>query len=438
MSTRSWLSFLGLAVAAAALQHACTPGFQDDDDDVDEVRVEPSAIDFGEVPLNVSKIETFKVYNDTAGTVTLETIRIDPEGSTFTIAGAPDDGYPLEAGSDKLINVEYYPTAEDQDQASVLVVTDHTDYTELSVSLVGCSMAEGCEDVTPGDDDDDDTADDDDDDDDTADDCGTIDLDPTSINFGSVDVGDTAYETISIQNDGTATLEITGLSVSNNVFGHQGMTLPAEIPAGGGTQIQAMFSPTASGAQSGYLVIESCDPAQPAIQVALQGTGNETCDPNCLPDIEVSPTNLDFGDLSGNPGSVSFTVTNSGVDPLTLSGITATASMAGGSVSIVSGDPLATIEPGITEYYILEWDPGELFPGMGCMDFLDAGSSFVTISSDDPDEPNVLLTMTGCCDGTGQGMCQMVGIFDVMMCLSSCPDLVQGALYCIVLGQDSC
>jgi hypothetical protein len=135
---------------------------------------------------------------------------------------------------------------------------------------------------------------------------------------------------------------------------------------------------------------------------------------------------------------VNFTITNSGVDPLTLSGISAGASMAGGSVSIVSGDPLATIEPGITEYYILQWDPGELFPGMGCMDFLDAGSTFVTISSDDPDEPNVLLSMTGCCDGTGEGMCQMVGLFDVMLCLSTCPDLIQGALYCIVLGQNSC
>ncbi len=436
MSGRSWPTILAIALAATTLVYACTPGFQGDDDDVDEVRVEPAAIDFGQVTLNVSQIETFKVYNDTAGTVTLETIRIDPDGSSFTIAGAPDDGYPLEAGSDKLINVEYYPTAEALHEGTVVVATDHSDYPELSVSLVGCSMSDGCDDVTPGDDDDDDTADDDDDA--TAGDCGTIDVDPTSINFGGVDVGDTAFETVTIQNVGSEPLEITGLSVTGNAFGHQGMTTPVEIPAGGASQLQARFNPTTSGAQSGFLEIESCDPAQPTVQVGLQGTGNETCDPNCQPDIEVSPTALDFGDLTGNPGSVSFTITNNGVDPLTLSGITSTGSMAGGNVSVVSGDPLAVIDPGITEYYILEWDPGELFPGMGCMDFMDASSSFVTISSDDPDEPSVLLSMTGCCDGTGQGMCQMVGIFDVMMCLSTCPDLVQGALYCIVLGQDSC
>ena len=135
---------------------------------------------------------------------------------------------------------------------------------------------------------------------------------------------------------------------------------------------------------------------------------------------------------------MSFTITNNGVDPLTLSGITGTGSMAGGTVSVVSGDAFAVIDPGATEYYILQWQAGELFPGMGCLDFMEAASSYVTISSDDPDEPNVLLTMNGCCDGTGQGLCQMVGILDIMMCLSTCPDLVEGVLYCVVLGQDSC
>ncbi len=435
MRARSWLVFAVLVFAAAMLVYACTPGFQDDDDVVDEVRVEPATIDFGEVTVNVSTIETFKVFNDTAGTVTLETIRVDPEGATFTIAGAPDDGYPLEAGSDKLINVEYYPTAEALHGGSVVVTTDHVDYPTLSVSLTGCSMADGCEDVTPGDDDD---TTGDDDDDTSAGECGTIQVTPTSVNFGTVEVGQTGNENILIENTGDQTLTITGLSTTGNVFGYQGMNPPVDIPAGGQSQLAARFSPVSSGVTTGFLDIESCDPAQPTVHVALEGTGEEGCDPNCQPDIEVNPPDLDFGDISFNPGSVSFTITNNGVDPLTLSGITGTGSMAGGTVSVVSGDAFAVIDPGATEYYILQWQAGELFPGMGCLDFMEAASSYVTISSDDPDEPNVLLTMNGCCDGTGQGLCQMVGILDIMMCLSTCPDLVEGVLYCVVLGQDSC
>ena len=435
MPARSWLVFALLVAASALLVYACTPGFQDDDDVVDEVRVEPAAIDFGDVTLNVSTIETFKVFNDTAGTVTLETVRIDPEGATFTIAGAPDDGYPLEAGSNKLINVEYYPTAEALHEGSVVVTTDHADYPELTVTLTGCSMADGCEDVTPGDDDDDDTGDDDDT---SSGECGTIQVTPTSVNFGTVEVGQTAHEGIGIENTGEVTLTITGLTVTGSDFAHQGMNVPVDIPAGGQSQLAAKFSPTSSGVQTGFLEIESCDPAQPTVHVALEGNGEEGCDPNCQPDIEVNPTDLDFGDISLNPGSVSFTITNTGVDPLTLNGITGTNSMAGGTVSVISGDPLAVIDPGVTEYYILQWQAGELFPGMGCLDFLESASNYVTISSDDPDEPSVFIILNGCCDGTGQGLCQMVGFLDVMMCLSTCPDLVEGLLYCVVLGQGSC
>ncbi len=434
MRTHSWAGLLASAVAAGFLVHACTPGFQDDDDLVDEVRVEPSVIDFGQVILDVSNMETFKIYNDTAGVVTLETIRVEPDGGSFSIQGGPDDGYELPAGENKLVNVEYYASAEALHEAQVVVQTDHNDYPELTVDMVGCSMVDGCDDVTPGDDDDA-TGDDDDA---TEDPCGTIDVDPTSITFATVEIGQTDYQTINIENTGSAPLEITGLTVTGADFGHQGMTVPTEIPVGGGAQVQAKFTPTAAGALSGFLDIESCDSAQPTVHVALQGTGEEGCDPYCQPDIEVNPTDLDFGDISVNPGSVSFTITNSGVDPLTLNGITGTSSLAGGTVSVVSGDPNATLDPGVTEYYILQWQAGELFPGMGCLDFLDAASNYVTISSDDPDESSVYLSLNGCCDGTGQGMCQMVGLLDVMMCLSTCPDLVEGVLYCVVLGQSSC
>jgi len=429
--TRNAVLFLGFLIACVA-GYACTPGLNPNDDDdvyVAEVRADPESLDFGYVEAGSSALERFEVINDTAGTIRLRSVTLTPAEGAFLLVSPPEEDFALSGGQERTVNISYAPDDVGEFTATVVVETDHEDYPTLEVSLLGCSDPEGCE---GGDDDtgDDDTGDDDaTGDDDTGEECGTIDVDPTTISFSTTVVGQFTTEPVTISNGGTGPLEVTAITASNASFGYQGITPPTTVQAGGTMQFSAKFEPTAAGPISGTLTISSCDGE---VEIGLTGEGEDECDP-CLPDIDVSPMEIDFGTITGGTATASFSITNSGVDPLHLSSVSGTTSVAGGTVSIVSGDTTATISPGGIEYYTVEWTGGELFPGQGCLDALSTTADFITIHSDDPDEATVLVALDGCCDAaTGGTFCTYGDLISLLMCMDTapCSDPLTAILYC--------
>ena len=415
----------------------CTPGFNPDyDDDASpaDVWVEPAVIDFGFVNVNSSPVERFEVFNATAGTIQLRSVTLVEGEADFQLVSPPDADLPIPPGEDYTINVAYYPLIEGDAHGTVIVETNHEDYPELEVSLLGCSDPAGCEGGDDDDvaDDDDDQSDDDvaDDDDDTGDECGTLEVAPTSIVFPGTEIGQTSLETVTITNLGSESLEVTAVTVSSSDFGFQGITPPTTIIAGGSLQFSARFTPTATGSLSGTLTVDSCDGAE---EISLQGEGDEGCGGNCLPDIEVSPLSIDFGTLVGGTGMASFSISNTGIDPLLVTSVQGTTSAAGGTVDIVAGNTHVTIGPGDEIFYSVEWTPGELFPGQGCLDGLGSGQNFITITSDDPDESTVLIGLDGCCDAaTGGTFCTYGDLITLLMCMDTapCADPIGALLYC--------
>ncbi len=435
--SRRVFAIVGLVAGLSCLLiYACTPGFNPDvDEPAAEVRVDPATLDFGDVAVGQSLVERFKIYNETAGGITLLSVSISAEDTAFQLISPPGDDFALGAGQDRTVNVEFYPAAEQESQAMVVIETDHADYPTLEVELYGCSDPAGCDgpsdddDVTDDDDDDDDDDVTDDDDDDTGDECGELDVDPTTIVFPMVAIGHVSTETVTLTNTGGDPVEITSVTASSGDFGYQGITPPTTLQAGGSLQFSARFEPTVAGTINGSLTIGSCDGEA---TITLTGTGEDECDP-CTPDIEVTPGSIDFGTLTGGSATASFTVSNTGVDPLHLTSISGTSSVAGGTVSIVAGNTTATIQPGSVEYFTIEWMPGELFPGQGCLDALGSGTAWITINSDDPDEATVLIDLDGCCDAaTGGSFCTYGDLVTLLMCMSSAPcgDPLTALLYC--------
>jgi hypothetical protein len=425
-----------LAVTIGLLGVTCTPGFNPDYDDDDvsaEVWVDPAVIDFGFVSVNSSPVERFELFNATAGTIQLRGITLTAGEADFQLVSPPDADYPIHPGEDYTINVAYYPLTEGDANGTVIIETNHADYPELEVSLLGCSDPAGC---AGGDDDDDATGDDDDDtgddddDDDTGGECGTLELDPTSVNFPTTDIGQTSLETVTISNTGGDSLEVTSVTASGADFGYQGITPPTTIIAGGSLQFSAKFTPQSDGTLSGTLTVDSCDGSE---EISLQGEGDEGCGGNCLPDIEVSPLNIDFGTMVGGTGIASFSISNTGIDPLLVTSVQGTTSAAGGTVDIVAGNTNVTIVPGDEIFYSVEWTPGELFPGQGCLDGLGSGQNYITITSDDPDEATVLIGLDGCCDAaTGGTFCTYGDLITLLMCMDTapCADPIGALLYC--------
>ena len=423
-----------LATVLGLLGVHCTPGFNPDYDDdaaAADVWVDPAVIDFGFVSVNSSPVERFEIFNATAGTIQLRGVTLTQGEADFQLVSPPDADHPIPPGEDYTINVAYYPLTVGDADGTIIVETNHADYPELEVSLLGCSDPAGCE---GGDDDDDATGDDDDDatsdDDDTGDECGNLELDPTSINFPTTEIGQTSTQNVTISNTGSESLEVTSVTVSSGDFGYQGITPPTTIIAGGSLQFSAKFTPQSDGTLSGTLTVDSCDGTE---EISLQGVGDEGCGGNCLPDIEVSPLNIDFGTLVGGTGIASFSISNTGVDPLQVTSVQGTTSAAGGTVDIVAGNTNVTIVPGDEIFYSVEWTPGELFPGQGCLDGLGSGQNYITITSDDPDEATVLLGLDGCCDAaTGGTFCTYGDLITLLMCMDTapCADPIGALLYC--------
>jgi len=406
-----------LSLLAMGLMWSCDIGINPEDDDdtaaLAPLRVEPDFIDFGHVTLSNGSIERFDIFNETGVDIALTSLSFSPALDEFDYVSPPENGTVLMSGESRTINVKYLPMVEDELNTTAIVNTDHPDYPPLEVALHGCSLLEGCEGA--GDDDDDDSGDDDDDDDDDSGACGTISVQPTSIDFGTVSTGTTANETVTITNTGNADLDINGIAQPGSPFTVTGLSTPVTIGAGQSEQFTAQFSPTAAGPNSGSIVITSCDESSPQLSIPVQGLGDDSCGQNCFPEIDIDPTNLDFGDLTGGSTSLVVTVSNVGIDPLHLSGFQGTTSAAGGTVT-VTGNTTATIQPANQLTFQIEWTPGAMLGGNDCLDVLTSGSDYLTLLSDDADEGVLYIPLDGCCDGTGEGFC---GMADFVMCLSN-------------------
>src|SRR5207248_2642522 len=99
-----------------------------------------------------------------------------------------------------------------------------------------------------------------------------ISVSPSDLNFGSVVVGQSQTSTLSIQNNGGASLTITGLS-TNAPFSVVSPAAPQAIAAGGSMTVTVRFSPGSAATSAGNLTITSNDSSNPNLTVPLTGTG---------------------------------------------------------------------------------------------------------------------------------------------------------------------
>jgi len=309
------------------------------------------------------------------------------------------------------------------------------------------------DDVGPGDDDtaptDDDTGpldDDGVDDDGTPSGAGDLQADPATIDFGNVDPGDVLTRNLVLANAGDETLDITSILVDGDAeFDYAGPPLPLALSAGSPATFVVIYSPTADGSHDADLVIQSDDPDEGTVRVALEGTAGDggPSDDDVTPpdddvtpppdddatpdtphgDIQVTPTSLDFGNVTGSAPPRTFQIRNVGDG--TLSSISVSFSglfPTGGHVSFTG--VTASLAPGATTTVTASWAPGDITLGLadGCLDLLDGSTA--DVHSNSPGESVVQVQLSGCCDGSGSGACTAADIFDLFFCLASATDFL--------------
>jgi hypothetical protein len=142
---------------------------------------------------------------------------------------------------------------------------------------------------------------------------------PSSANFPGVAIGSSSSQTITLQNDGTASATVSTVSVTGAGFSTTGLTLPASIAAGQAMTFNLVFTPMAGGNFSGSLTLNSDAPNSP-ILVAASGSATA---PTAV--LGASATSLNFGTVAvGSSTSAAVNLTNTGNASVTISSVVLT------------------------------------------------------------------------------------------------------------------
>jgi hypothetical protein len=222
-----------------------------------------------------------------------------------------------------------------------------------------------------------------------------IGVDPTTLNFGSVQVANTKVLEVAISSRGTGNLGITDIGISgsstftvdatggSNPCGSTSLTLAA----GDSCTVEVAFTPTNLVNQTASLDITSNDPDTATMQVPLSGIGVTLT----TPDIAVDPDTHNFGVTAiGVPVSQVFTITNNGNANLVITDIGFSGDSAGMFAVVTGGgDPCLSLTPTIAAGGSCTINV-TYTPTTG-----GSHSAFLDISSNDPDFATFPTNLSG-------------------------------------------
>jgi len=149
----------------------------------------------------------------------------------------------------------------------------------------------------------------------------------TVLQFGAVNVGESANRSLVIMNNGDGELNIGNVTIAGPAAGDYGFTLlQSTIPPYSIGNMALSFSPQAAGVRQAVITIPSNDPDEPDFSFVLSGLGNQSSSPQMV--VEVDGVNVpynntfDFGDIEvGQTATAELVVRNTGNATLNLTNV---------------------------------------------------------------------------------------------------------------------
>lgn len=205
---------------------------------------------------------------------------------------------------------------------------------------------------------------------------------PDSVDFGDVTVGYSGAAEVTLLNVGLAPLEVSSLKLSGEQASafHLDIGGPGTLDPDDSIVATVTFTPDTYLGYAATLDIASDDPDAPEVSVPLTGVGAYAP----TPEIVIDPLAIDFGVVAAGSTSVKvLNVSNEGRATLTLGAVIQHGS---GAFSILGADPGGfSIPPGQAQQIVWQYSPTTSGGDNG---------TFV-IPSDDPDEPELTVTLLG-------------------------------------------
>lgn len=240
----------------------------------------PTSLSFGSVQVGVKQTLSETVTNTGGSSVTISQVGIS--GSGFSVSGitAP---VTLTAGQSASFSVAFTPASAGAVTGNVTVTSNASNPT-LNIPLSGTGLA-----------------------------AGALSSNPTSLSFGSVQVGVKQTLSETVKNTGGSTVTISQVGVSGSGFSVTGITTPVTLTAGQSASFSVAFDPASAGAVTGSVTVTS-NASNPTLTIPLSGTGL------AAGALGANPTSLSFGSVTvGNKQTLSETVTNTGGSSVTIS-----------------------------------------------------------------------------------------------------------------------
>ncbi len=148
--------------------------------------------------------------------------------------------------------------------------------------------------------------------------AGTVTPSPTSLNFGTIQLGNKLTLSETFTNTGGSSLTVTQVNPTGTGFSVSGLTLPLTLPAGESQPFSVTFTPQASGTVSGNLAIVNTG-STPTVNIVLSG-GSQTGG-----FLTPRPASLNFGSVQvGSNQVLSETLTNTGGSSVTVTQVSPT------------------------------------------------------------------------------------------------------------------
>lgn len=310
----------------------------------EEIRLEPAALDFGEVNIGSASQQGFWVINPT--NVPLEVQSVSSSNPSFSVeAGA----FTVPAGDSSLINVTFSPVAEGPVEGLVTLNTNVAGGAEASVNVSGVGFMP----IT-----------------------GTLEIATDKLDFGAVMLGQISSLTLTVSNTGEGEIIVSGTSTDDPAFTASIET--DNIAPGASADLLIDFTPQHIGGISAKLLIESNDPELPTASIALTGAGVDTTAEEPL--MTISPRFVEIGEVMLSlTGSQAMTIGNIGKDTLHVTNIRAS------RVDFDADPKKLAVPPGLSQTVNVFFTPFGL----------DEITGSLVISSDDQARPKDTVQVSG-------------------------------------------
>jgi hypothetical protein len=199
-----------------------------------------------------------------------------------------------------------------------------------------------------------------------------IDLNLTTIDFGSIGVGTNATQSFQIRNNGDSLCTIAAIDINpNNRFTRAPLTFPIALAPSAYTNIDITFTATSTNAQSAKVRVICPDAVNPTQIVSVAGAG-VTGVVDCH--LTVSPTSLNFGtvEVTGT-SNLNVTIANPGSTTCRVDNVTLITTS---EFALVSA-PLADFEiaPGTSVVVSVQYAPTDFNRDVGTLQIISANSN---------------------------------------------------------------